>query len=74
MLLTCVIVGGGEGGITYRCSEKILTGYEPFLAHKLVVMGCSHLLAKGCDVSGGFDNALTAGLMLVQFVAEGLKD
>lgn len=45
-----------------------------FLLIVLVVMGCSHLLAKGCDVSGGFDDALTAGLMLVQFVAEGLED
>lgn len=38
-----------------------------------VLMGCSHLLAQRCNVPGGFDDALSASLMLVQFVAESLE-
>ena len=34
---------------------------------------CSHLLAQSSDVARGFDNPLSAIMMLVQFISEGLK-
>jgi hypothetical protein len=33
----------------------------------------SHLLAGGGDVTGGFDDALAAVMMFIQFGAEGLE-
>lgn len=63
---------GGDGDGGYRWREKILEGDERRFS--LVGLGRrSHLLAQGRDVSGCFDDSLTAVVVFVQLGAEGLE-